>query len=602
MFDQSASTGKLSLKEVHDAAITPPVPLAYSPCGTKQDADFDDSGLDHTEKLGAFWKKARAPLATEEFERILESEREFWSGTCLQEVRSLEETVDRLQKEVAGQQRDRQEASAERDALRHSVDELRLQGERSAAATAAKVALMEATMADLREMLLSQRQESRQVVSDAAPERHTSGDVMESIVELQAEVAKLHSRSTVQEEPMRRLAELSGELSADLDQLRSEAKDGLADLRGEVRRLGESIGEQQRAHADVVEAVAELRRSRRPAELDETRPCAAPAADRRSVDALEGTVADLRAQLAGLRDRQLEQADALRDTRAAEAERRGVDALECTVADLRAELAGLRDSQLEQADGLLKLRVDSAGADNARTEQRLLEAQAQIGCLHRLVQDQRRELTMLSKELGTACDRRATSEADTGSQWRAVCDRVAEIEARLAAASLRQEERDVQVQSARQPDGLRELAKLETLDIKAAPQASDLSSTRSSTRSAPAEADAAKVPDSLKDNLESVVAAVQKVLSEEPQQPPGQPQQPSGQPQQPRQQQLVAAGAAMAAPVALPPAQRQVAPVSAGWVMQQRVVPAAAWRSPRARSPRQQRAVVGPQPQLLIHR
>merc|ERR1719191_1767071 len=99
-----------------------------------------------------FLQKARAPMATEEFERILSSEREFWCNSYHQQVRSLEETMGNI----------REEAAAKCEALSAALGELRAQGEREAAAGASRAALTEAAVAELREMLQEERRLRKQ--------------------------------------------------------------------------------------------------------------------------------------------------------------------------------------------------------------------------------------------------------------------------------------------------------------------------------------------------------------------------------------------------------------------------------------------------------
>jgi len=579
-FEQAISTSRLPLKEVQGAAITPPVPL-FSPCNNwrptaAQDADLDRTQPMRTGAMDDFMQKARAPMATEEFERILSSEREFWFNSYHQQVRSLEETIDSM----------REEAAAKCEALSGALGEMRAQGEREAAAGAARAALTEAAVAELREMLQEERRlrereppaassaalaELRAEVgqlkaaSSSLPADAASGG--EAIAQLRAEVAKLQSSAVGQQEPILHLAQLSGHLSADLEQSREAAEKALeelrAELRAEVRLLTETSKAQQQAHQHVAEAVAGLEQTQRAVELDQTT---------RSVST-ERPVSE-----------------------------RDLEVHEEAIVDLRMEVSKLRAGRLELAEDFDQLRaalentnqrvVDLAQAGAA--PQRGGDAEMQIGSLHRLLQDQRRELTMLSSELGSVRDKHAASDADRG-QWRSVSDRMAEIETQLAAqvaahaampgpSAPAAQDLDATVPTQRRPQSplCSERARPDASEARRMAQQPNVDAATDHSESADAHS-------GLKDNLEGVVAAVQKlekVLDDKRQQ----------QRRQVQAQPVAAAPVAVAVPV---PA------VPAGWVVPQTVVAAAPAvahvGTPRAHA-RPGTVVVGPRTPLVVHR
>merc|ERR1719439_36325 len=110
-----------------------------------------------------------------------------------------------------------------------------------------------------------------QAASSSLPADAASGG--EAIAQLRAEVAKLQSSAVGQQEPILHLAQLSGHLSADLEQSRVAAEKALgelrAELRSEVRLLTETSKAQQHAHDHIAEAVAGLEQTQKAAELDQ---------------------------------------------------------------------------------------------------------------------------------------------------------------------------------------------------------------------------------------------------------------------------------------------------------------------------------------------
>ncbi|CAK0844882.1 unnamed protein product, partial [Prorocentrum cordatum] len=115
----SGPAGRLALLEVEDAATTP------------AQAQPDRTGVGQP----GFVQKARAPMATEEFERILSDEREHWLGRCLQEVRAV---MARGKEEAAeALLRERLASAGEARALREQLrEELREESARTAEAVA----------------------------------------------------------------------------------------------------------------------------------------------------------------------------------------------------------------------------------------------------------------------------------------------------------------------------------------------------------------------------------------------------------------------------------------------------------------------------------
>ncbi|CAK0844884.1 unnamed protein product, partial [Prorocentrum cordatum] len=267
------------------------------------------------------------------------------------------------------------------------------------------------------------RAEAAPLRAEAAQRAPAAGDAGEAIRELRASVAQLQSAAAGQEEPVRRLAELSGELSAEVEQAKASAE--LAHRR---------LAELEPARADVAELRAQVRclQEARPrgaaAEapgggLDLTLPCVLQpgcACAPGQACCQQEAVADLQAEVAQLA------------ARCHELAARGEAAAQRTAADLL-ELAGGLEG-LSAAQGEVEQRLgELAGADALRG--RGGDSEAQIGSLRRLLQDQRRELAVLSSELGTVRERCAAGSGGSDARWGAVCERLAEIESRLAGTA-----------------------------------------------------------------------------------------------------------------------------------------------------------------------
>jgi len=487
--------------------------------------------LDQTWKMSTsrascseFLEKARAPMATEEFERILRTEREYWSASCLEEVKALQKAVTAVQQQASSDR-------AEAEAMRASMRDLRAEAECFSAAGAAKMAVLEATVAELHGALQAEREQRGDELRQAE-ERHRAelaavraahegalgalrregdaGHVDRMLASLQSDVARLQAAADDRlEEPLQRLCQLS---------------EGLEQTRGSVDAAHQRISELELGQAQARERISCL---------DDTQAQALAAQG-----SLREAFADGTRQSWG--DTQQTQ-EALRE--------------------LRAEVNRLAEAAREQ---------EEAGAVGESNGGAGVGSGVLIGSLQRLVQDQRRELSVLSSDLGRlrelheseadrsrqalgamrtfleeACEeklRRAGELEDAAStkaasrqhQWLAVCERVAEIESRLGAPA-------AQPQQEALPTLLTNAARASATAAEGAkPGAND--------------AEAGAVPVGLKDSLHGVVAAVQKVLQD------------SGAPSGP-----AAASGPPGVPASPRPVQRLARPLSAA--------PAPAWRA-----------------------
>lgn len=462
-----------------------------------------------------FMEKARAPLATEEFERILRIEREHWSSCMSQELSRLAKTTNEIRQEVSA---DRSEG----EALRASFRDLRAEAELSSATSAARLAVLEATVSELQEAVRAEREQRRDDVQRHAAElaaarrgaQEGAGRAAAAAEGLRADVARLQSSVVEVSEGLERAgasAELANQRIADLALTQSQAHDRIAVLDDTQTKAlaaqGTLRAEGTAASRAVQELQAEVKRLSDTSslaghkayqsqgsgveDLENTRPCTDDA------DASPSGAA----QLFALRSEVL----SLKAVATQQGQR-----VEILTQDVSLDVANLtrdfRELKLELES--TKRRLDemdlSLGDDSASVK---------TGSLQRLVQDQRRELTFLSGELSSIRDERREhlpGRAGPGG----ICQRLAEIERRIAVA-------EAQDDGTPQPSA--SLANSAPLPTLLAQRASAEGCERQHAAAAPHAAPQEKpstpaerrVPAGLKDSLEGVVAAVQKVLHDE---------------------------------------------------------------------------------------
>ncbi|CAK0888461.1 unnamed protein product [Prorocentrum cordatum] len=315
--------------------------------------------------------KARQAVLLEEIESAISSEREYWSSFYLEEVRKVERSVSAAQHRA-----DADRADAE--ALRASVRDLRGEHESSSAVGATRLSLLEAAVSELREAWQEEREQLR-------------GELRRVEERGLAEVAALRAAhegalgAAVRDGGGGLAAEALAELMSEVSQLRAAAAEGPEEACRRLRQLSEGL-EQVRSSADAAhQRLSELA-------LGQAKVC-----ERLSL--LDDTQAHVLA---------------------AQGKSRG-DLLQAeqAVEELRAALRGLAAAP-EEADGAA--RGDPEGP-------RVVELRADVAA------EQRAASPRAAPTAGEGGHPAGPLSARSPAHARAVCERVAELENRMAAAS-----------------------------------------------------------------------------------------------------------------------------------------------------------------------
>ncbi|CAK0888456.1 unnamed protein product [Prorocentrum cordatum] len=379
--------------------------------------------------------KARQAVLLEEIESAISSEREYWSSFYLEEVRKVERSVSAAQHRA-----DADRADAE--ALRASVRDLRGEHESSSAVGATRLSLLEAAVSELREAWQEEREQLR-------------GELRRVEERGLAEVAALRAAhegalgAAVRDGGGGLAAEALAELMSEVSQLRAAAAEGPEEACRRLRQLSEGL-EQVRSSADAAHqrlselALGQAKVCERLSLLDDTQAHVLAAQGKSRGDLLqaEQAVEELRAALRGLAAAPEEPAAACRARPPAEipgarperarppaeegARCAGPDGRAQDV-DLRAEVASLRASSVEQVH-LEGLRADGAARGDPEGP-RVVELRADVAA------EQRAASPRAAPTAGEGGHPAGPLSARSPAHARAVCERVAELENRMAAAS-----------------------------------------------------------------------------------------------------------------------------------------------------------------------
>jgi hypothetical protein len=178
---------------------------------------------------------ASTPMSVGELEQRLRDEREYWTTCYLDQVRKLEMFVSAVQWRADADQ-------ADVAVLRASVGDLSEDAQRSAAAGASRLSLLEATVSQLREALQSEREDRRVELSRV--ERNVAG-----MVALRPSLEGALG-ATPEEGDGSLAGEVVAELRADVSQLRASALEESKGSSRSLRRLSEGL-ERVRSSADL---------------------------------------------------------------------------------------------------------------------------------------------------------------------------------------------------------------------------------------------------------------------------------------------------------------------------------------------------------------
>ncbi|CAK0888457.1 unnamed protein product [Prorocentrum cordatum] len=390
--------------------------------------------------------KARQAVLLEEIESAISSEREYWSSFYLEEVRKVERSVSAAQHRA-----DADRADAE--ALRASVRDLRGEHESSSAVGATRLSLLEAAVSELREAWQEEREQLRgelrrveeRGLAEAAALRASHEGALSAAVREALQIERVQRRDELREVEERGLAEVAALRAAHEGALGAAVRDGGGGLAAEA--LAELMSEVSQLRAAAAEGPEEAcRRLRQLSEgLEQVRSSADAAHQRLSELALgqaEQAVEELRAALRGLAAAPEEPAAACRARPPAEipgarperarppaeegARCAGPDGRAQDV-DLRAEVASLRASSVEQVH-LEGLRADGAARGDPEGP-RVVELRADVAA------EQRAASPRAAPTAGEGGHPAGPLSARSPAHARAVCERVAELENRMAAAS-----------------------------------------------------------------------------------------------------------------------------------------------------------------------
>ncbi|CAK0888459.1 unnamed protein product [Prorocentrum cordatum] len=393
--------------------------------------------------------KARQAVLLEEIESAISSEREYWSSFYLEEVRKVERSVSAAQHRA-----DADRADAE--ALRASVRDLRGEHESSSAVGATRLSLLEAAVSELREAWQEEREQLRgelrrveeRGLAEAAALRASHEGALSAAVREALQIERVQRRDELREVEERGLAEVAAlraahegalgaavrdgggglaaealaELMSEVSQLRAAAAEGPEEACRRLRQLSEGL-EQVRSSADAAHqrlselALGQAKVCERLSLLDDTQAHVLAAQGKSRGDLLqaEQAVEELRAALRGLAAAPEEGA------RCAGPDGRAQDV------DLRAEVASLRASSVEQVH-LEGLRADGAARGDPEGP-RVVELRADVAA------EQRAASPRAAPTAGEGGHPAGPLSARSPAHARAVCERVAELENRMAAAS-----------------------------------------------------------------------------------------------------------------------------------------------------------------------
>ncbi|CAK0888460.1 unnamed protein product [Prorocentrum cordatum] len=356
--------------------------------------------------------KARQAVLLEEIESAISSEREYWSSFYLEEVRKVERSVSAAQHRA-----DADRADAE--ALRASVRDLRGEHESSSAVGATRLSLLEAAVSELREAWQEEREQLRgelrrveeRGLAEAAALRASHEGALSAAVREALQIERVQRRDELREVEERGLAEVAALRAAHEGALGAAVRDGGGGLAAEA--LAELMSEVSQLRAAAAEGPEEAcRRLRQLSEgLEQVRS---------SADAAHQRLSELALGQAKVCERLSLLDDTQAHVLAAQGKSRG-DLLQAeqAVEELRAALRGLAAAP-EEADGAA--RGDPEGP-------RVVELRADVAA------EQRAASPRAAPTAGEGGHPAGPLSARSPAHARAVCERVAELENRMAAAS-----------------------------------------------------------------------------------------------------------------------------------------------------------------------